>query len=80
MKVDCIDGCENVIETPVVKEGVEKDVIDENWLDSGVSFSAVFGFKPFESVLCHILLFFDYTYTISNYRAKLQGGLKQDPG
>ena len=53
MEVDCINGGENIVETLVVKEDIEDGVIDKNWLDGGVSRSAVFGFKPFESVLCH---------------------------
>ena len=53
MEVDCIDGGENVVEALVVKEDIEDSVIDEDWLDCGVSRSAVFGVKPFEFVLCH---------------------------
>jgi hypothetical protein len=66
MEVDCVNGCENIVETLVVKEDIKDSVIDENWLDSGVSRSAVFGFKPSESVLCHNAYFFDYNYTIAN--------------
>ena len=53
MEVDCVDGGENIVETLVVIEGVENGVIDEHGLDGGVSRSAVFSVKPFESVLCH---------------------------
>jgi hypothetical protein len=58
MEVDCVDGSENIVVTLVVIEGVKNGVIDEDWLDSGVSRSAVFGFKPSESVLCHNACFF----------------------
>ena len=42
MEVDCIDGGENVVETLVVIEGVEDGVIDEDWLDGGVSRSFLY--------------------------------------
>jgi hypothetical protein len=71
MEVDCIDGSENVVETLVVIEDIKDRVIDEDWLDCGVSRSAVFGVKPFESVLCHNAYFFDYTIYSANSMPKL---------
>jgi hypothetical protein len=71
MEMDCIDGGENVVETLVVIEDIKDRVIDENWLDCGVSRSAVFGVKPFEGVLCHNVYFLITLYYIANPMPKL---------
>ena len=66
MQMNGVDGAEHIVEPVAVKHCVHNRVIDENGLDGFVGSPAVFSFKPFESVLCHIAYFFDYALYVAN--------------